>query len=93
MYKHVRAAIIRIFEIVRTSLENSTALCREVWEHINPDIREFVQTYQQYISKNDVSELLDRLQVTNETSDDECGECDDAQKGGVHVHTIVIQRL
>ena len=54
------------------SLENSKALCAEVWKHINPDIR---------------------VQVTNETSDDECGECDDAQKGGVHVHTIVIQRL
>ena len=75
------------------SIENSTTLCREVWKHINPDIKEFVQAYQQYISKNDVSELLDKLQVTNETSDDECGECEDAEKGGVDVHTIVIRRL
>ena len=75
------------------SIENITTLCKEVWKHINPDIKEFVQAYQQYISKNDVSELLDKLQVTNATSDDECGECEDAEKGSVDVHTIVIRRL
>ena len=76
-----------------SSLENSAALCREVYKHINPDIIEFIQAYQQYTSKNDVSELLDKLQVTNETSDDECGQCDNPQKGGVDVHTIVVRRL
>ncbi len=53
-----------------------------------------MQAYQQYILKNDVHELLDKLIVTNEnpSTDDAC-DCDDPQKGGVDVHTIVIGRL
>ena len=34
-----------------------------------------------------------KLRVTNETTDDECGECDDAQKGDVDVHTIYPETL
>ena len=51
------------------------ALCRALWEHTNFDLREFIQTYQQYISKNDIHDLLDTLLVTSEheTTDDECG--------------------
>ena len=55
-----------------SNLENSTALCRALWEHTNCDLRNFIQTYQQYISKNDIHDLLDKLLVTNEheTTDD-----------------------
>ena len=37
--------------------------------------------------------IVCKLRVTNETTDNECREYDDAQKGGVDVHTIVIRRL
>jgi hypothetical protein len=76
------------------SLENNAALCKAVWEHINPELRAFMQAYQQYILKNDVHELLDKLIETNENPsiDDAC-KCDDPQKGGVDVHTIVIGRM
>ena len=75
------------------SLENDAALCKAVWKHVNPALRAFMQEYQQYISKNDVHELLDKLIVSNDdaSTDDTC-DCDDPEKGGV-VHTIVIGRL
>ena len=76
------------------SLENEAALCKAVWEHINPELRAFMQSYQQYISKNDVHELLDKLIVSNDnpSTDDAC-DCDDPQEGGSNMHTIVIRRL
>ncbi len=44
--------------------------------------------------KNDVQELLDKLMETNEnpSTDDPC-KCDDPQKDGVDVYTIVIGRI
>jgi hypothetical protein len=73
-------------------LENEAALCKAVWEHINPKLRAFMQSYQKYISKTDVHELLDQLIVSNDSasSEDTCGGCHDAHEGGVDVHTIVI---
>jgi hypothetical protein len=43
------------------SLENETALCRAVYSAIDPDLREFMHKYQEYVSKKNVHELLDRL--------------------------------
>ena len=43
------------------SLENETALCRAVYSEIDPDLREFMHKYQEYVSKNNVHELIDRL--------------------------------
>ena len=54
-----------------SNLENSSALCKALWEHTNADLRDFIQTYQQYTSKNDVHDLLDTLLVTNETTQEE----------------------
>jgi hypothetical protein len=74
------------------SLENERALCKAVWEHINPALRAFMQSYQKYISKNDVHELLDQLIESNDSAsqEDSCGDCDCTHEGGVDVHTIVI---
>ena len=76
------------------SLENDAALWKAVWEHINPELRAFMQSYQQYISKNDVHELLDKLIVSNDnpSTDDAC-DCDDPQEGESNINTIVIRRL
>jgi hypothetical protein len=43
------------------SLENEAALCRAVYSEIDPDLREFMHEYQEYVSKENVHELLDRL--------------------------------
>ena len=43
------------------SLENETALCRAVYSAIDPDLREFMHKYQEYVSKKNVHELMDRL--------------------------------
>ncbi len=43
------------------SLENETSLCRAVYSAIDPDLREFMHKYQEYVSKKNVHELLDRL--------------------------------
>jgi hypothetical protein len=43
------------------SLENETALCRSVYSEIDPDLREFIHKYQEYVSKTNVHELMDRL--------------------------------
>ena len=61
------------------SLENETDLCKAVWEHINPKLSAFMQSYQKYISKNDFHELLDQLIVSNDSasSEDTCGDCHD----------------
>ena len=72
------------------SPENSSALCQAVWEHTNPDLLAFIQTYQQYTSKNDVHALLDQLIVSNEReSTDDTGDCEDPEKGR-EVPVIVI---
>jgi hypothetical protein len=59
----VPVSIERHYEEYRkkTSLEHETALCRVVYSAINPDLREFMHKYQEYVSKNNVHELLDRL--------------------------------
>jgi len=74
------------------SIENERALCKAVWEHINPALRAFMQSYQKYISKNDVHELLDQLIESNDRAPQEetCGDCVCTHEGGVDVHTIVI---
>jgi NADPH-dependent curcumin reductase CurA len=36
-------------------------LCRAVYSAIDPDLREFMHKYQEYVSKKNVHELLDRL--------------------------------
>ena len=43
------------------SLENETALCRAVYSAIDPDLREFMHKYHEYVSKKNVHELMDRL--------------------------------
>ena len=43
------------------SLENEAALCRAVYSEIDPDLREFMHEYQEYVSKKNVHALLDRL--------------------------------
>ncbi len=43
------------------SLENETALCRAVYSEIDPDLREFIHKYQEYVSKNNVHDLLEQL--------------------------------
>jgi hypothetical protein len=62
------------------SPENSSALCETVWNHINPDLRAFMQTYQQDTSKNDIQKLIDKLLKTDETTDDEHGARDTRHK-------------
>lgn len=93
--EHIPAGIQKYYDAYNKnkSLQNSSALCKALWEHIKPEQRAFMQSYQQYITKNDVHDLLDQLIVSNESesTDDTC-DCDDAQKEGV-VHTIVIGRL
>ncbi len=52
------------YEYVRErnpSLENETALCRVVYSEIDADLREFMHKYQEYVSKKNVHELMDRL--------------------------------
>ena len=62
------------------SPENSSALCKAVWNHIQPDLRAFIQTYQRDTSKNDIQELIDKLLMPDETTDDEHREGDSRHK-------------
>ncbi len=68
-------------------LENETALCKAVWENINPALCAFMQSYQKCISKNDVHELLDQLIESNDSASQQesCGDCDCTHEGGVDV--------
>ncbi len=68
------------------SPENGAALCKAVWEHTNPELRAFVQAYQQYLDKSDVHELLDQLSAID---NDDAGDGDAPQKGEI---TIVFTR-
>ena len=70
---------------------NGAALCKAVWEHTNPELRAFMQAYQQYISKSDVHELLDELGAIDDddAATDDAGEGDAPQKGEI---TIVFTR-
>ena len=73
------------------SPENGAALCKAVWEHTNPELRAFVQAYQQYLSKNGVHELLDQLSAIDDddAATDDAGDGDAPQKGEI---TIVFTR-
>jgi hypothetical protein len=74
--KTVSGGILKHYDAYNknASLENETTLCKAVWEHINPKLRAFIQSYQKYISKADVHELLDQLIVSNDSasSEDTC---------------------
>ena len=73
------------------SPENGAALCKAVWEHTNPELRAFVQAYQQYLDKSDVHGLLDQLSAigNDDAATDEAGDGDAPQKGDI---TIVFTR-
>ena len=58
-----------------------------MWEHTNPELRAFMQAYQQYISKSDVHELLDELGAidNDDAATDDAGDCDAPQKGEIKI--------